>query len=203
MKAILGKKIGMSRTFNENGDAVPVTLVKVGPCFITQIKSQKKEGYNAVQIGYSKAKKLNKPKKGHLKRAKKDNESLKYLKEIRVEEISELKEGQEIKADIFEAGDKVKITSTSKGKGFAGVIKRHGFHGSPATHGHKHDHRKPGSIGAAFPEHVMKGMKMAGRMGGDKVTLNSKVVNIDKKKNLIALKGNVPGAKESLVLIKA
>lgn len=203
MKAILGKKIGMSRVYTDNGKVVSVTLVEAGPCFITQIKKKEKEGYNAFQIGYGKAKKLNKPNKGHLKKSQKDKENLKYLREIRVEDLNDLKEGQEIKNDIFTEGDKVKITSKSKGKGFAGVMKRHGFHGSPKTHGHKHDHRKPGSIGAAFPEHVMKGVKMAGRMGGGKVTLNSEIIKIDTEKNLIALKGNVPGARNGLVLIRA
>jgi large subunit ribosomal protein L3 len=202
MKVILGKKIGMSRVFDKNGNAIPVTLVTAGPCYVTQIKKIDKEGYNSFQIGYGKAKKINKPEAGHLKKAGKDN-NLKYLKEIRVDEIKDEKEGQEIKVDVFEKGDLVKISSVSKGMGFAGVVKRHKFHGSPKTHGHKHDLRKPGSIGAGYPEHVIKGMRMAGRMGGDKVTLNSEVVDLDIEKNLIVLKGGIPGAKESLVFIKA
>lgn len=202
MKVILGKKIGMSRVFDKNGNAIPVTLVTAGPCYVTQIKKIDKEGYNSFQIGYGKAKKINKPEAGHLKKAGKDN-NLKYLKEIRVDEIKDEKEGQEIKVDVFEKGDLVKISSVSKGMGFAGVVKRHKFHGSPKTHGHKHDLRKPGSIGAGYPEHVIKGMKMAGRMGGDKVTLNSEVVDLDIEKNLIVLKGGIPGARESLVFIKA
>lgn len=201
MRAILGKKIGMSRVYSETGDIIPVTLVEAGPCLVTQIKKEDKDKYNAIQIGYGKAKKLNKPQKGHLKKISKDT-NVKYLQEIRVEECGDVKEGQEIKVDIFKTGDKVKITSKSKGKGFAGVIKRHGFHGSPATHGHKHDHRKPGSIGAAFPEHVMKGLKMAGRMGGEKVTLNSEIIDINSEKNIIVLKGAIPGARENIVLIK-
>lgn len=192
----------MSRVFDKNGNAIPVTLVTAGPCYVTQIKKIDKEGYNSFQIGYGKAKKINKPEAGHLKKAGKDN-NLKYLKEIRVDEIKDEKEGQEIKVDVFEKGDLVKISSVSKGMGFAGVVKRHKFHGSPKTHGHKHDLRKPGSIGAGYPEHVIKGMRMAGRMGGDKVTLNSEVVDLDIEKNLIVLKGGIPGAKESLVFIKA
>ena len=166
MKVILGKKIGMSRLFDESGKAIPVTLIEAGPCYVTQIKKVEKEGYNSMQIGYGKTKKNNKPETGHLKKAGKDNNNLKYLKELRIDDLGDIKEGSEIKVDVFEKGDKVKITAVSKGKGFAGVVKRHGFHGSPKTHGHKHDLRKPGAIGAAYPEHVMKGMKMAGRMGG-------------------------------------
>lgn len=203
MKAILGKKIGMSRVYNETGQVTAVTLIEAGPCFITQIKKEEKEGYNSIQFGFDKTRKNNKAEKGHLKKAGKDNDNLRHLKELRVEEIKEEKEGQEIKVDIFAKGDKVKITATSKGKGFAGVVKRHGFAGSPKTHGHKHDLRKPGSIGAAYPEHVMKGLKMAGRMGCDKNTLNSEVVDIDKDKNLLILKGGIPGGRNSLVLIKA
>ena len=171
MKVILGKKIGMSRIFNKEGKAIPVTLITAGPCYITQIKKTDKEGYNSLQIGYGKAKKINKPAAGHLKKVAKDN-NLKYLREIRVAEIKDEKEGQEIKVDVFEKGDLVKISAISKGKGFAGVVKRHHFAGSPKTHGHKHDLRKPGSIGAGYPEHVIKGLRMAGRMGGDRVTLN-------------------------------
>lgn len=202
IKTILGKKIGMSRIYDKEGNAVSITLIEAGPCFITQIKRKEKESYNAVQIGYGRAKKNNKPRQGHLKKINKNLIALKYLKEIRTDNLEDLKEGQEIKVDIFQEGDKIKITSKSKGRGFAGVIKRHGFHGSPETHGHKHDHRKPGSIGAGFPEHVIKGMKMAGRMGGDKVTLNSEVITVDKDKNLIALKGAVPGARNSLVFVR-
>ena len=203
MKAILGKKIGMSRIFDESGNAIPVTLVSAGPCFITQIKKEEKEGYNSIQIGFGVTKKNNKPEAGHLKKAGKENNNLKYLKEIRVDEIGDIKEGQEMKVDGFEKGDKVKITATSKGKGFAGVVKRHGFHGSPKTHGHKHDLRKPGAIGAAYPQHVMKGVKMAGRMSCDKITINSEVIDFDIDKNLIVLKGGIPGSRESLVYIKA
>jgi len=203
MKVILGKKIGMSRLFNKSGKAIPVTLITAGPCYVTQIKKAEKEGYNSMQIGYGRTKKNNKPEAGHLKKAGKDNNNLKYLKELRIDDLGDIKEGSEIKVDVFEKGDKVKITAVSKGKGFAGVVKRHGFHGSPKTHGHKHDLRKPGAIGAAYPEHVMKGMKMAGRMGGDKVTLNSEVIDLDKDKNLIVLKGGIPGACESLVFIKS
>ncbi len=202
MKVILGKKIGMSRIFNKEGKAIPVTLITAGPCYITQIKKTDKEGYNSLQIGYGKAKKINKPVAGHLKKVAKDN-NLKYLREIRVAEIKDEKEGQEIKVDVFEKGDLVKISAISKGKGFAGVVKRHHFAGSPKTHGHKHDLRKPGSIGAGYPEHVIKGLRMAGRMGGDRVTLNSEVVDLNKDKNLIVLKGGIPGARESLVFIKA
>ena len=205
MKAIIGKKIGMSRIFNKKGNAVPVTLILTGPCFVTQIKKTEKDGYNAVQIGYGEGKKINKPEEGHLKKADKKiaEKKLKYLKEIKIDENEEVKVGQEMNVDLFGEGDKVQVTSQSKGKGFAGTIKRHGFHGSPSSHGHKHDLRKPGAIGAAFPEHVMKGVKMAGRMGDDKKSVsNLEVVSVDKEKNILALKGAVPGARNTLVLIK-
>ncbi len=202
-KVIIGKKIGMSRIYNEKGKAIPVTLVTAGPCYVTQIKKVEKEGYNSLQIGFSETAKNNKPRTGHLNKALKGKDKLRYLRELRVDELNDVKEGQEIKVDVFEKGDKVKIIAKSKGMGFAGVVKRHKFHGSPKTHGHKHDLRKPGSIGAGYPEHVIKGLRMAGRMGGDKVTLNSEVIDLDVDKNLIILKGGIPGARESLVFIKS
>lgn len=202
MKMILGKKIAMSRSFNKNGNVVPVTLIQAGPCFVTQIKREEKEGYNAVQIGFDKAKKLSKPEQGHLQKLGKELACLKYLKEFRVENPNKFKEGQRITVDLFKEGDKVSVTAFSKGRGFAGVVKRHGFHGQSQTHGHKHDIRKPGSIGSGFPEHVIKGMRMAGRMGAEQVTLrNLEIVNIWKEKNLIAVKGAVPGARNGLVWI--
>lgn len=192
----------MSRSFNKNGDVIPVTLIQAGPCFVTQIKKKDKEGYDAIQLGFGKEKNPTKPEQGHLKKINKDLANLKYLKEFRVENPNEFKEGQSITVELFREGDKVLVTSFSKGRGFAGVVKRHGFHGQTQTHGHKHDVRKPGSIGSGFPEHVIKGMRMAGRMGGAQVTLrNIEIININKEKNLIALKGAVPGARNGLVWI--
>jgi len=195
MKFILGKKIGMSQVFSEDRKVTPVTLIEAGPCVVTQVKTEEKDGYQAVQVGFGERKKINRPLMGHLK----DLGKFRYLREIRnVKE--DMKIGDKIDAGVFEEGDKIKVVGISKGKGFQGVMKRHGFHGSPATHGHKHDHRAPGSIGSAFPEHVLKGKKMAGRMGGDRVTVKGlKVVKVDKENNLLAVKGAVPGKRGALV----
>jgi large subunit ribosomal protein L3 len=202
MKIILGKKVEMSRSFNKKGNITPVTLVCAGPCFITQIKKKDKDGYTAIQVGFGKRKKLTKAERGHISRVNKNLANLRYLKEFRTENPDEFKMSQTITAEMFKEGDRVSITGFSKGRGFAGVVKRHGFHGQTQTHGHKHDVRKPGSIGAGFPEHVIKGMRMAGRMGGGQVTLrNIEVIKVDKAKNLIALKGAVPGARNGLVWI--
>ncbi len=188
------------------GDNVtPVTLIESGTNFVTQVRTKKKDGYEAVQLGFDGAKKINKPKTGHLGKIsnlKSQNSKLKWLREFRVDS-TELKPGDEIKMDTFAAGDKVTVVALSKGKGFQGVVKRHGFHGGPKSHGQKDRHRAPGSIGASWPQHVIKGMKMAGRMGGDQITVkNLEVVEIDNENNLIALKGAVPGRKGTLVMIK-
>ena len=212
MKFILGKKIGMSQVFIDSEDAkkvVPVTLIEVGPCVITQIREEKKDGYKAVQIGFLEKKKINKPLSGHLKELGK----FRYLKEFRLDkngvgknneekEKVEYKIGDEINASVFETGDKVKISGVSKGKGFQGVMKRHGFKCGQASHGQKHSNRKPGSIGSAYPEHVIKGRKMAGRMGGVQSTqLGLEVVEVDKDKNLLIIKGSVPGNNGVLVRV--
>lgn len=203
MKFIIGKKMGMSRTFDKEGNVIPVTVLCVGPCFVTQIKTEKNDGYNAVQIGYNKAKKLTKPKRGHLDKANKELENLRFLKEFKVEKPEEFKLGQKIDVSIFQEGDKVAVSGISKGRGFAGVVKRHGFHGAPKSHGHRHDLRAPGSIGSAFPEHVFRGMKMAGRYGVDRVTIkNLEVVKVDKERNLLVVKGAVAGARNSLVQVE-
>lgn len=198
MKAILAKKIGMTNYFTDNGEMVPVTLVEAGPCVVTQIKDGAKDGYQAVQIGFGKAKKVSKPLAGHLKKSKADS---KHLKEVEVDSEG-IKVGDEITCDVFDEGDMVNVTGTSKGKGFAGVIKRHGFHRGPMSHG-SHHHRKPGSIGAMFPQHVFKGKKLPGQMGVAKRTVkNLKVEKIDKENNIIAVRGAIPGPKKSIVLIK-
>ncbi|MFH1509330.1 MAG: 50S ribosomal protein L3 [bacterium] len=204
MDFMLGKKIGMSRTYDESGKVIPVTVLEVGPCTVTQVKNDDKDGYTAVQIGYAEAKKISKPMQGHLKNLKKKFVGLKEMRiKFKKEDYKLPKVGDVFTVESFATGDKVKVTSTSKGRGFAGVVKRHGFAGSPKTHGHRHDERAPGSIGAAFPQHVMKGMKMAGRMGNERVTIsNLEVATVDVKKNILAVKGSVPGAKGKIVQVR-
>ena len=198
MKFIFGKKIGMSQVFSDDRKVIPVTLIETESCVVTQIKTEEKDGYQATQVGFGEKKKINKPLAGHLKGLG----NFRHLREIRESEDLKCKVGDKIDISVFEEGDKIKVIGTSKGKGFQGVMKRHGFHGSPASHGHKHDHRAPGSIGSAFPEHVFKGKKMAGRMGSDRVTVKGlKVIKIDKENNLLIIKGAVPGRIGSVVEI--
>lgn len=203
MKAILGEKIGMTQIFTEDGRVVPVTVVKAGPCVIVQKKTVETDGYNAIQVGFGdiKEKNVNKPKKGHFAKVKAT--PTRYLREFLTGEPSELETGSEIKADIFEAGEKIDVSATSKGKGFKGVIARWGQHRGPMSHGSRY-HRRPGSMGAcASPAKVMKGKRLPGHMGVEKVTVqNLEVVKVDTDKNLILVKGAVPGAKGGLVTIK-
>lgn len=199
MKFILGKKLESAQIFGQEGKMIPVTLVLAGPCFVTQIKDKEKDGYNAIQIGFQekKEKKTNKPERGHLGK----NPNLRYLREFRAEN-PEIKLGDEIKADIFKEGDEVKVSGISKGKGFQGVVKRHGFGGGPKSHGQKHRLRAPGSIGATFPERVPKGRRMAGRMGGERVTVkNLEIIKVDVSENIIAIKGAVPGNRGTILEI--
>lgn len=202
MKGILGKKLGMTQIFTEEGIVVPVTVVEAGPNVVTQVKTVEKDGYNAIQVGfeYAKEKSLNKPQKGHLAAA---NVLKKHLKEFRVDAVEEFTVGQEIKADLFAAGEKIDVTGTSKGKGFQGPIKRHGQSRGPESHGSRY-HRRPGSMGAcSFPGRVFKNKKLAGHMGSVKVTVqNLEVVRVDADKNLILVKGAIPGPKGSMVTIK-
>ncbi|MFH0853929.1 MAG: 50S ribosomal protein L3 [bacterium] len=199
MKFILGKKKEMAQIFTENGDIAPVTAIKAGPCFVTQIKTIEKDKYTAVQIGYGKRNKINKPFAGHLKFL---GEKLKYLKEFK-ENAEIMKIGDVFGVEIFNEGDVVEASAISKGKGFQGVVKRHKFKGSPASHGHKDQLRMPGSIGSTGPQHVFKGLRMAGRMGGERVTVkNLEVIKIDKENDLIYIKGAIPGAYNSLVEIR-
>lgn len=203
MKALLGKKLGMTQVFSEDDRLLPVTVVEVGPCVVTQVKTEKTDGYSAIQIGYEdiEDRKVNKPSKGHFAKAK--VAAKRYLAEIRVNDPENYKPGDTITADIFAAGEKTDVVGVSKGKGFQGVMKRHGFAGGPGGHG-SHFHRAPGSIGASsFPSRVIKGMRMAGHMGSDRVTsMNLEIVKVDPERNIILLKGAVPGAKGSLVMIK-
>jgi large subunit ribosomal protein L3 len=198
VKAILGTKIGMTHVFDEAGNRLPVTVIECAPNTVTMKKSTEKDGYEAVQIGSGATKRLNKPEKGHLKKAKTE---VKHLREIRTEgETPEI--GSSVDVSIFEAGDSVDVTGTSKGKGFAGTIKRHNFSQGPMSHG-SHNKRNPGSIGAGYPQHVFKGMKMAGRMGGDRVTLKgATIIAVDTAKNALLIKGAVPGPSKGLVLVR-
>ena len=202
-KGIIGKKIGMTQIFDENGSVIPVTVIEAGPCVISQIKTIEKDGYNSVQLAFGdiEEKKVNKPRAGHFK---KSNLALKkHLMEFRLEKIEGLNIGDEIKADIFTVGERVDIQGTSKAKGFQGVIKRHGFSRGPMTHGSMY-HRRPGSMGGTtFPGRVLKGKKLPGHMGIDRVTIqNLEIIKIDLDNNLMLVKGSVPGNKGSLLQIK-
>ena len=202
MKGILGRKIGMTQIFTEAGEVVPVTVVEAGPVVVTQVKTIENDGYNAVQVGFvdAKEKSLNKPQKGHLAAA---NTLKKHLKEFRVESVDAYTVGQEIKADVFAAGEMIDVTGISKEKGFQGPIKRHGQSRGPESHGSRY-HRRPGSMGAcSYPGRVFKNKKLAGHMGSVKVTVqNLEVVRVDADKNFILVKGAIPGAKGSVVTLK-
>lgn len=203
LNAILGTKLGMTQIFDDQSRAVPVTVLKAGPVRVVQIKTMANDGYNAVQIAYGEVKQPNKPEAGHF--AKAGVAPTDHLLEIRVQDPSEFTVGQEIKVDeMFEVGAKADVSGVSKGKGFAGVMKRHNFAGQGASHGNHKKHRAPGSIGAcATPARVFKGMRMAGRMGGEKVTtLNLEVAAIDAERGLLLLNGSVPGPKGSVVLVR-
>ncbi|MBC7087033.1 MAG: 50S ribosomal protein L3 [Tissierellales bacterium] len=203
MKNILGRKIGMTQIFLENGDVVPVTVIEAGPVYVVQKKTKEKEGYNAIQVAFGDVneKKVIKPIKGHFDKA--NVAYKKYLREFKVENPDEFEIGQEIKADVFSVGDKVDVTGTSKGKGTQGVIKRHGFGRGRESHGSKF-HRMPGGMSAGtYPGRVFKGHRMMGRMGNERVTAqNLQVVRVDADKNLLLVKGAVPGPKKGLVIIK-
>ena len=202
-KAILATKVGMTQIFNEDGTLIPVTVLQAGPCVVTQVKTEENDGYAAVQVGFGdiREKLVNKPEKGHLEKA--GVELKRFLKEFRFENAGEYEVGQEIKAEIFEAGDHIDVTAISKGKGFQGAIKRHGQSRGPMAHGSKY-HRHAGSNGSASdPSKVFKGKKMPGQMGHVQVTVqNLEVVRVDTENNLLLVKGAVPGPKKSLVTIK-
>jgi len=194
MKFILGKKIGMSQMFSD-GKIIPVTLIEAGPCIILQKKSKEKEGYDSLQLGFIKIE-----KKSKIKKSMKGKE-YKYIKETRTNDVANV--GDEINVAIFTEGDKVNVSGISKGKGFQGGVKRHGFHGRNATHGAKHEERQIGSVGQRFPQHVIKGRKMPGRMGYDRVTVkNLKIAKIDAENNMLALMGAIPGHRGTLLEIK-
>jgi large subunit ribosomal protein L3 len=197
---IIGRKLGMGQVFAESGEAEAVTAIEAGPCVVTQVKTADKEGYNSAQLGFGKARRLNSPRKGHLKKLG----QFQYLREFRVADTKEIKVGDKIDVGLFKEGDLVAITGVSKGKGFAGVVKRHGFAGGPKTHGQSDRHRAPGSIGATTsPGRVLKGTRMAGHMGSERVTVRHlKVFKTDPERNLLLVKGAVPGARNGLVLIE-
>lgn len=216
MKALLGTKLGMTQLFDESGNVARVTLIQAGPCVVTQVKTQDLDGYNAVQIGFGEAKHQPKPQAGHLKAADANSRT---VREIRIKDVQmthpdaksrvanneaamALAVGSTLDVTTFEVGDAVEVTATSKGKGFAGTIKRHNFSRGPKTHGSR-NYRAPGSIGSGYPEHVFKGMRMAGHMGHERVTVTGlKVVVVDAKLGVIAISGAVPGPKRGLVMIK-
>ena len=206
MKGILGKKVGMTQVFNDNGEAVPVTVIEAGPCFVAQIKTVEQDGYTAVQLGFeeTKPKRLTQPQLGHLQKS--DLPALRHLRELRIadDELAGFEEGQRLTVDIFEKGDMVDVTGTSKGRGFAGVVKRYGFRGGPKTHGQSDRWRAPGSVGACTtPGRVFKGKRMPGRMGGERVTTQGlQIVLVDPERNLLAIRGAVPGSKNGLLLIR-
>lgn len=198
MKFILAKKIEMSQVFRPDGTVVPVTLLQAGPCVVTQVKTQETDGYQAVQVGFLSAKRLTKPLEGHLK----DLPKLRELREFRVAGEASLKRGDAIEASTFAVGDMIDVTGISKGKGFQGVVKRHHFSGSPATHGHKDQLRMPGSSGAGGLQHVIKGVRKPGRMGGDIVTVkNLEVIEI-RDGGVLAVKGAVPGPRNAVLELR-
>ena len=204
MKGIIGKKIGMTQIFDEKGNVIPVTVIETAGNVVTQIKTTETDGYNSIQLGYGdvKSKHINKPLEGHFKKAGVENR--KHLREFRTEDAQNYKVGDEIKVDIFTAGEKVDVQGTSKGKGFQGVIRRHGQHRGPMTHGSMY-HRRPGSMGQrSTPGRVFKGKKLPGHMGRITVTIqNLEVVKVDTDKNVLLLKGSVPGAKGAILKVKS
>lgn len=200
IRGLIGKKIGMTQVFTEDGTMKSVTAIEVGPCTVTQVKTVAKEGYNVVQLGFGEAKRLNSPEKGHLGKLG----QFKHLREFRVEDTSSIELGHQVDVGLFQPGDRVDVSGLSKGKGFAGTVKRHHFSGGPKTHGQSDRHRAPGSIGSGTtPGRVLKGLKMAGHMGNQKVTVRHlEVVKVDPDRNLLLVKGAVPGARNGLLEIR-
>ncbi|PIR40301.1 MAG: 50S ribosomal protein L3 [Candidatus Zambryskibacteria bacterium CG10_big_fil_rev_8_21_14_0_10_34_34] len=209
MKFTLAKKINMTQIFGEDGKARAVTVLKMEPTVVSQIKTKEKDGYSAVQIatGFRKEKNISKPVLGHLKDVplpEERKDSFATLKEFRLEDVFSLNKGDSLMIETFDIGESVNVAAISKGKGFQGVVKRHGFHGGPRSHGQKHSEREPGSIGATGPQRVFKGLRMAGRMGNDRtVVKNLKIVDIDKENNIMLVSGAVPGRRGTLVEIRS
>lgn len=204
MKGILGKKVGMTRIFDEQGEVIPVTIIEAGPCYVAQCKTAERDGYNAVQLGFEEVppRKLTRPEMEHLR--KKGLPALRHLRELRLKGTENYAVGQKITVDTFRVGERVDITGISKGRGFAGGMKRHGFRGGPITHGQSDRQRSPGSIGSGTtPGRVYKGLRMAGHMGNEQVTAESlEVMMVDAERNLLAVRGGVPGSKGGLLIIR-
>ena len=204
-KGILGTKLGMTQIFTEDSRAVPVTVIQAGPCVVTQVKTQERDGYQAVQLAYAEIRrgKANKPTEGHFAAA--GAKPMRHVVEMRTDEAASFEPGQEIKADIFAPGERADVIGVSKGHGFAGTMKRHGFGGLGASHGTERKHRSPGAIGAcATPSRVFKGVRMAGQMGNDRVTvLNLEVVEADPERNLLLVRGAIPGPRGGLVMVRS
>ena len=200
LRGFLGKKIGMTQVFRENGSVVPVTLIEAGPCVVTQVKTADSDGYSAVQLGFGEKKRPNKPMQGHFRRSR----ASRYVREVKADDPAEFSVGQTVGVDIFSEGEKVDIIGRSKGRGFAGTMKRHGFGGGPRTHGQSDRARAPGSIGGGTtPGKVFKGLKMAGHMGNRRITVKGlEIVGVDTDRNILMVKGGIPGAPNSLVQIR-
>jgi len=204
MSGLIGKKLGMTRIFDERGRSVPVTVIQTGPCYVTEVRTKERHGYDALQLGFDEKrdKSVKKPERGHFQKA--GLKPMRYLREFRTfENIANYKPGDVIKADIFQGVKTVKVIGISKGKGFQGVVKRHHFSGGPQTHGQSDRWRAPGSIGSSsYPSRVLKGLRMAGRMGGERVTVrNLQVVRVDAENNVVMVRGGVPGARDGVVII--
>ena len=199
---LIGKKIGTTQVFGEDGRSDCVTAIEVGPCTVTQVKTADNDGYESVQLGFEPIKRLNKPRSGHLKRG--GAQLFRYLREVGVDDVSEVEPGQSLDVSVFEAGESIEITGKSKGRGFAGGVRRYNFRGGPKTHGQSDRHRAPGSVGAgSTPGRVIKGLKMAGHMGDAMVTSRGlKVVLADAERNLLLVRGTVPGARNGLVIVR-
>jgi large subunit ribosomal protein L3 len=211
MRSILGRKVGMTQVFDEQGEVIPVTVIQAGPCYVTQIKTKERDGYQAIQLGFeeTKSKRLTKGRQGHLEKAKSKAKTgelplLRYLREVRVKDETAYQVGQKILVDVFETGERVDIVGKTKGRGFAGAIKRHGFRRQPKSHGQSDRERAPGSVGATTgTARVFKGKRMAGRMGNVRITAqNLLVASVDPERNILAVRGSVPGPKGGLVLVK-
>jgi large subunit ribosomal protein L3 len=200
LQGIIGRKLGMTQVFRDNGKMEAVTAIKAGPCSVIQVKTAGKEGYDSIQLGFGESKRLNSAEKGHLK----ELGSFKYLREFRVDTVENIKIGDKVDVSIFNQGDRIDVIGVSKGKGFAGVVKRHHFRGGPKTHGQSDRERHPGAIGSTTtPGHIKKGLRMAGHMGTEQVTARRlEVMKIDPESNLLLVKGSVPGSRNGVVLLK-
>jgi large subunit ribosomal protein L3 len=203
MSGLIGKKLGMTRIFDEKGNDVQVSVIQTGPCYVTEIRTKDRHGYDALQLGFEEKrdKSVKQPERGHFKKS--GVKPMRYLREFRTFDVNQFKLGDVIKADIFQVGEEVKVIGISKGKGFQGVVKRHHFGGGPVTHGQSDRRRAPGSVGgSSYPSRVFKGMRMAGQMGNARVTVrNLKVVRVDAENNIVMVRGGIPGARNGMVMI--